>query len=213
MKKTKRKIFFLEMYGLFLCIFLFCAQAKSQSVSKLIADCTITYAVSFEGSEGNLNTKILYIKGKKTRTDIRYSSFQQSTIFDNKTGDAVVLKNIGLDKYISYFNAQQWKEKNKKWDDVKISFSNETKKVLTYTCRKAILVTKDNNQFVVYYTLDFGASATENPYQFKNILGLILEYESQTGEGKLITFKATDVNLNPVPASRFEIPTTGYRVL
>ena len=202
----------LRFCGLFLLLFL-CAKGKSQSASKFVAECTITYSVSLEGAENNLTTKTLFIKGRKTRTDINYSSFHQSTILDNKTGDAVVLKTIGTDKYISSFTAQQWKEKNNKWDDVKVSFTNETTKVLTYTCRKAILTTKNDNHFVVYYTTDFVASTTENPYQFKSIPGLILEYESQTGEGKLITFKATDIDFSPVPVSKFEIPTTGYRVL
>ncbi len=208
------KQYALKYCSLFLCIFLLCAvKNKSQFASKLIAECTITYAVSLEGADGNPTTKTLFIKGKKTRTDISYSPFHQSTILDNRTGDAVVLKNIGSDKYISSFTVQQWKEKNNKWDDVKVSFTNETKKILTYTCRKAILTTKENNHFIVYYTTDFVTSATENPYQFKNIPGLILEYESQTGERKLITFKATNVDFSPVPVAKFEIPTTGYRVL
>lgn len=207
------KQFSSKYYGLFLLLFLLYSKSESQSASKFIAECTINYSVSLEGTENNLTTKTLFIKGRKTRTDISYSSFHQSTILDNKTGDAVVLKTIGSDKYISSFTAQQWKEKNNKWDSVKVLFTNETTKVLNYTCRKAILTTKNDNHFFVYYTTDFIASTTENPYQFKNIPGLILEYESQTSEGKLITFKATSIDFSPVPVSKFEIPTTGYRVL
>ena len=71
----------------------------------------------------------------------------------------------------------------------------------------------DGSHFVVYFTADINASATENPYQFKDIPGLILEYESGTGEGKNIEFIATDINFSPVPAAKFAIPTTDYRIL
>ncbi len=118
--KTKMKRF-PPYCGLFLLLFLFCAKSRSQTAAKFIADCSITYSVSLEGVENNLTTKTLFIKGRRIRTDINYSSFHQSTILDNKTGDAVVLKTIGTDKYISSFTAQQWKEKNDKWDSVKVS--------------------------------------------------------------------------------------------
>ena len=213
MSKTKKNQLSLKLCSLFLLLFFFSVDSKSQSVTKLIADCTITYSVSIEGNEHNSTIKTLFIKGKKIRTDISYSSFTQSTIFDNKTGNAVVLKSIGSQKYISSFTAEQWKEKNDKWDDLKVTFTDEAAKILNYNCRKAVVTTKNGNRFVVYYTTDLVASATENPYQFKNIPGLIMEYESQTGEGKPITFKAIEINFNPVPTSKFEIPTTGYRVL
>ncbi len=213
MSKTKRPRPSSKVCGLFLLFFLFSVQSKSQPAAKLMAECTITYSVLLEGNEHQSTTKTLFIKGRKTRTDISYSSFTQSTLFDNKTGEAVVLKSIGSDKYISSFTAEQWKEKNNQWDNLKVTLTNEATKILNYNCRKALLTTKNGYRFVVFYTTDFIASATENPYQFKDIPGLILEYESQTGEGKPITFKATNINFSPVPASKFEIPTTGYRIL
>ncbi len=205
---------FLKIYGLFLLLFLFCYEAKLQPLSKLVAECTITYSVLFEGNEKNqITTKKLFIKGRKARSEISNSSFYQATIYDDKTGKAVVLKNVGGDKYISTFNADEWKEKNGIWEDMKVTLTNETAKIANYNCRKAIATTKNGNGFTIYYTVDFVASATENPYQFKNIPGLILEYESKTNEGKRITFKATDINFSPVPASKFEVPTSGYRIL
>ena len=159
------------------------------------------------------SVKHLFIKGRKTRSEITTATFNQATIFDNKSGEAVVLKELGGDKYISQFNAEQWKERNRQWDNISITFSNETKKILDYNCKKAIATVPSGDSFIVYYTVDLNASATENPYQFKGIPGLILEYKSENEEGKSIQFIATDINFSPVPAAKFTIPTSGYRII
>ena len=205
---------FTKLCCLFLLVILLYNTAQLQPASKLIAECTITYTVSIEDNDNKpATTKKLFIKGRKTRSEISNSSFYQATIFDNKTGNAVVLKEVGANKYISSLTIDQWKEKNSNWEDVKVAIANETVTIAGYVCRKAILTTKSGNHFTAFYTADYTASASENPYQFKNITGLILEYESQTNEGKLISFKASSVNFNSVPASKFEAPATGYRII
>lgn len=188
-------------------------QIFAQQPSKIIAECTITYSVNIAGNDKKETTKKLYIKGRKTRSEISNTSFFQATIYDNKTGDATVLKEVGNDKYLSQFNTEKWKEKNSRWNDATVTTSNETKKILNYSCRKATITTKDGSSFVIFFTTDFTASATENPYQFKNIPGLILEYESQTSEGKNVEFTAVAIDLNPVPAAKFTVPVSGYRIM
>ena len=187
---------------------------SSAQTSKLVAECTITYSVDIQGNNRKEETiKTLYIKGRKTRSEISNPAFYQATIFDNKTGEAIVLKEVGGDKYISSFSAEQWKEKNRLWDSSTVSITNQTKKIFNYICRKAIISLKDGSNYSVYFTTDLTASATENPYQFKNIPGLVLEYDSQTEKGKVIQLTAIDINFNPVPAARFIAPLTGYRAL
>ncbi len=182
--------------------------------AKLISECTITYSVDIEGNDKKeATTKKLYIKGRKTRTEVSNASFYQAIIFDNKTGEAIVLKEVGGDKYLSTLTAEAWREKNKQWDSSTVSITNDTKRILNYTCRRAIVTLKEGSGYVVYFTTTLTASASENPYQFRAIPGLILEYDLQTEKGKNIVFKATDINFSPVPAAKFIAPTVGYRVL
>lgn len=56
-------------------------------------------------------------------------------------------------------------------------------------------------------------AVNENAYQFKGIPGFVLEYEAQTEKGSKVQLTATLINLSPVPASKFQIPQTGYRML
>ena len=48
--------------------------------------------------------------------------------------------------------------------------------------------------------------------QFKNLEGLPLEYELVQGPLK-IKYTVSKISLNQVPASKFDIPKTGYREL
>jgi len=97
---------------------------------------------------------------------------------------------------------------------MKVSLGNETKTILGYECKKGSAVLKDGSSFTFFYTVSIKPSASENPYQFRDIPGFVLEYEI-IGEDKTskITYTATRINFNPVPSSKFDIPTSGYRVL
>ncbi len=184
---------------------------------KVVADCTITFSITVEGKKDPVfenAIKTLYLKGKLTRTDLESPSFNQSVIYDNNTGVAVVLKEIGANKYITTLSETAFKEQNERYEGMELSFENETKTILGYECKKAIAKLKDGTIFSLFYATAIIPSALENPYQFKNIPGFVLEYETE-GKGKegKIIYTATKINLSPVPASRFEVPSKGYRVL
>jgi GLPGLI family protein len=183
----------------------------SQSAT-IVGECTITYNIKIANKPGDA-TKTLYIKGKKTRSEIVSPSFTQTTIYNDNTGEAVILRELNGEKYLSKFTAAKWKEKNKKWDGIMMKLTNESKTILGYPCKKAIATTKDGKSFVLYYTVGLAPSASENPYQFKNIPGIVLEYESETSEGKSIVFNAVKINFSPVPTAKFEVPESGYRIL
>lgn len=187
---------------------------------KTIGDCTITYNIyvaegdNFKNNEHSTGTKTLYIKGKQTRADINSASYFQSIIYDNITGTAVILKEVGANKYISTYDSVAWKKQNDRYTGMQVTLSGDTKTILGYATKKAGIRLKDGTTFFVYYTTAVLATAVENPYQFKNIPGLILEYETAgDNENKKIIYRAAKIDLSPVPVLKFEIPKKGYRVL
>jgi hypothetical protein len=100
---------------------------------------------------------------------------------------------------------------SKKEDTVKMN--SETKTILGYACKKGILQLKDGNSFIIYYATSITPSVKEFEYQFKDIPGFVLEYESQEQEGKKVKYVANKINLSPILANKFEIPVSGYRIL
>ena len=184
----------------------------------IIGDCTVTYKIS--GGDANTNknlssaTKIFYVKGKMARTDVISGNYKQSVIYDNSKGTAVVLKEIGSEKYMTLLDGNEWEKQNNHFEGQTITLENDTKAILGYECKKAVAKLKDGTTYNMYYTPSIIPSASENPYQFKDIPGLVLEYET-SGNNKTakITYTAVKINFDPVPASRFKIPTSDYRIL
>lgn len=179
---------------------------------KIIGDCTITYTISVEDGNGQAATRTVYIKGNKTRVDISNSTFTQSIIADHSESTIVILKEVGANKYMSTLNSGQWAAQNSKYEGLELTFTNDTKTILNYPCKKVVAKLKDGSTFSVFYAIGIAPSITENPYQFKGIPGLILQYDGD-GETRKVSYVATRVDLSPVPVSKFEIPAKGYRTL
>jgi len=203
--------------NILIIILLFCLNSMYAQNPIIIGDCTVTYSISGnDATTKNLTgtVKTLYVKGKMSRTDLVSQNYKQSIIYNNTNGIAVVLKEVGEEKYMSTLSADKWKKENKRFEGLKLTPANETKTILGYQCKKLIATLKDGTSYSMYYTKDIVPSATENPYQFKDVPGFVLEYETfYANSSSRITYTATVINFNPVPASKFEIPSAGYRIL
>ena len=188
------------------------ASAQDQ---KIISDCTISYSVinSNASHQNNLGSKIIYIKGKQIRVDLISNTFNQTVFYNSNSGNATVLKTVGEAKYISQYNAADWEKANGMYYGISVSFTDATKSILNYVCKQAILKLKNGNTYTVYYAPAIMPSVTENPFEFKDIPGLILEYESSIKENEKIIYTANKIDYSAVPSVQFEIPKTGYRIL
>ena len=190
--------------------------------ARVVGECTIQYTIQMNDANNadketiNLlkaTTKNVYIKANDSRVDLISPNFLQSVIYDKSAGSAVILREIGTNKFMTKLDAKAWEAQNAKFVDMELSFDNETKKILGYDCKKATLKLKNGTSFSVFYATAIVPSVKDFEYQFRNIPGFVLEYEAQEGKGEKITYTATQINLHPVQASKFDIPTSGYRLL
>jgi len=185
--------------------------------SMVVGDCTVTYKISGTDAATNKNlsgaTKIFYVKGKMARTDIIGSNYNQSVIYDNASGTAVILKEIGSENYMSTLSTEDWKKQNNRFEGQTIKLDDDVKTILGYECKKAIVKLKNGSIYNMYYTTAIIPSASEKPFEFKDVPGFVLEYETGGNKSSKITYTAVQINFDPVPASKFKIPTSGYRVL
>lgn len=204
------------MRKLLLTVFICFIFLQSFSQQKIISDLTVTFAVTNTDASAKNDlssaSKIIYLRGKQLRVDLNSNTFNQSIFYNENTGEATVLKSIGDSKYISNYSAQQWKNENSVYDGLKISYTGNTKKILNYDCKEAILELKNGTKYSVYYVPDIMPSVTENDFQFKTVPGLVLQYQT-TIRNEKVEYTATKINFDPVPAFHFEIPKSGYKVL
>jgi len=185
---------------------------------RIVAECTVVYKVeSHDASDGSMRqkaTKTVYIKSNNTRIDLVAPAYAQSTIYNKSTGMATVLRSFGEDKYMTSLNAKQWRKLNMPLDSMQIQLTTDSISVLDYSCKKALLQLKNGTTVTVYYTTAIIPSVRDYEYMFKDIPGFVLGYEMVDDLGLKTIFRATQINLyNPVAASKFDIPTKGYRIL
>lgn len=174
------------------------AKVNTGSTTPKIAD-------AFDGA-----TMTVYLKGNMSRSEMVSALFSSTTIHDSKTGSAVVLREVSGQKLLIRMTAENWAEKNKRYEGISFTNTSETKVIAGYNCTKAEAKLGDGTTFTVYYTTDIIPENKEYDYQFRSLNGLPLEYELV--QGKLtIKYTVSKINLNPVPASKFDLPKTGYR--
>jgi GLPGLI family protein len=187
------------------------AQRKVSELT-LVYDASVTtgskepkLADAFDGA-----TKTIYIKGNMSRAEMVSALFSSATIHDSRTGNSVVLREVSGQKLMIRMTATNWADINKRYDSITFTNTEETKVIAGYRCTKAVATLPDGTTFNVYYTAEIVPENKEYDYQFKNLNGLPLEYE--LAQGKLtIRYTVSKINMNPVPASKFDIPKAGYR--
>src|SRR5437763_6577034 len=162
----------------FIALFIFlasCAFAQKRvSELTLIYDTEITtgskdpkLADAFDGAKTTI-----YIKGNESRSEMVSALFTSTTIHDAKTGTAVVMREVSGQKLLIRLTADDWKDKNKRYEGISFKDTTGTKVIAGYTTTKAIATLPDGSTFTVYYTKDIIPENREYEYQFRSLAGL-----------------------------------------
>lgn len=155
---------------------------------------------------------VIYLKGNSSRAEMSSSLGTQSTIVDGKSGNVTILKDYGEQKYMINMTPDNWKQSNKKYEGITFTYENEFKTIAGYNCQKAIGKLADGSTFTVYFTKDLIPVNKDFQYLNKNLPGLAMQYEANLGKQK-VTYTLSNINFNPIPAAKFELPKSGYRVM
>lgn len=194
--------------------------AFNTQAQKRITEGTISYDIVVNTGNSNPSiadmfdgaTSIVYLKGYQTRFERVSSLGVESTIVDGKSGNVNVLKEYGEQKYMITMTPENWKDANKKYEGIVFKYENEYKEIAGYKCQKAIGTMKDGTTITVFFTKDLLANNREFEYAYKSLPGLAMEYETIIGSLK-VTYTVSKVNFGIVPATKFELPKSGFRVM
>jgi GLPGLI family protein len=210
----------LSRTGVLAAMFLFSLPVLAQ---KKLTDGSIFYDITITtGSDKPQNadflngaTNAVYIKGGKTRTEMVSSLGTQTTIINQTAGskEITILKEYGEQKYMINLTPADWADVNKKYENVSFTLDPAaTKTIQGFVAKKAIGSMPDGTTFTVWYTPDIAIDGKDFQYVNRNLPGLALEYETILGNLK-VTYTASKVSFAPVPASKFELPKSGFRVM
>jgi GLPGLI family protein len=193
----------------------FCSYAQKQ-----ITEGSLLYKISIESGKSetpvvnSLNGAdlTLYLKPYASRTEMKSTLGVESTVYDNRSATGYILKEYSGQKLMISMNEANWSQKNKMYENLVFSTSDEIVAIGEYKCRKATAMLADGKVFTVYYDPTVQISNRKYNNAFSKLPGLPVQYELQSGN---LNFKYTLVNINydAVPQSKFEAPKTGYRVM
>lgn len=205
----------------FLIIILcFAAFSFPGQAQKIFSEGTISYNLGVETGSGQPKmadmfdgaTNTVYLKAKKSRVDLISGLGKEITIYDEDKGSAVILKDYSGQKLMITMTPSDWKQNTDKYSDITFTPTGKKKKIGNYDCIEAIATLKDGTHFSVWYTPEVKIENKSYDVQFENLPGLPVQYELKKGN-LMFRFTLSNISYDKVPSSKFDIPTSGYRVM
>lgn len=192
---------------------------KVSAQNKTNFEGTVTYSISFEGSglppEALAMFKgsetVTYIKSDKFRVDMNMPMQSSTFIMDNKSKNIVSLMDIMGKKYLIKMNESDIKKEQETAPEILIKYTEETKMIAGYKCKKAEITSKESNGAAidVFYSEEIPTNDIKPVY--KGLKGFPLEYSINQG-GMEMKLTAKNISKEKVSDSKFEIPKEGYIV-
>ncbi len=191
------------------------------TAQKTISEGTIVYDMAIQsgntapqkGDALDGASTTVYLKGSSSRTDMISPLGNEANIHDAKSGKAVILKEFSGQKLMITLTREDWKTKNKLYNNIKFDLKDdETKTIAGFICKKAIAEMTDGRSFIVYYAPELAVANKEYDPTFSNLPGLAMEYEIESGKMK-IKYTLSKISFDPVLVSKFDFPKSGYRVM
>ena len=199
----------LRLSPLIVC-FLSCLVLQLQAQTKVVGECAITYDIHQISKTGDtilLGQKQIFIKGNSCKTILKTPQLTQTLIFNTQQDTAIILKEIGLNKILQYILYTSINPVNL----VSAKKNSFISTILNYPCASITLTWADGNTMEVVYTTDILPTVTVYEQAFKEIPGLVLNYQLTTKEGNRILYSATKVDLSPITLNVFEVNKSNYQ--
>ncbi len=193
---------------------------QTLSAQNLLTEGTVVYKIDVSAIDNQEvrktlagATQTLYIKGNHARYDFESAVINRSVIIDSKMKQYAMLTGSAADKYLTNLTEAQWYDYNKKYGKVswKIVEGRDTT-ILGYKAKLAELTAQDGTKASVYFTRDLVPAIKTYDMLFKDLDGLPLYYAVESTTGKL-GYLADNISMNPVNATKFQLPTSGYKIL
>lgn len=161
--------------------------------------------------EGSTLTQ--YVRGHLSRIDMNLNVVHYTYLINSKEHRLVTLIDNHTDKYLIHSDKEEYEKELKQYGAIHFKDVPGTKELVGYTCKKAIGTMPDGKTFEVYYAPSLIPENKHYNRRFVNLKGIPLEFEIITRTGAKMKVTATAIDLNPVQASVFEVPVSGYKVI
>ena len=132
--------------------------------------------------------------------------FKTNFIVDQEANQFSQMVKLINKKYILTLKGNEITESLSQLPVFHVEHTGETKKILNYTCKKAIVTVgnESNDAFTVFYTDEINIDNPNWSNEFKEIDGVMLEYQYEK-YGVCMRFKAKNIKFTEIDDSEFQI--------
>lgn len=182
---------------------------------KRLSEGSLTFSVlTFQDNKriGDSLTAQHFYKGAHTRTDIVTSVGKTTTLYDSREELGAIVRDFGSQRILIPLDGSAWADKNAWYNPDSIVYLNEEQFFLNYPCSKARINLSNGDYLFVWYTKAVVLDNKDTEFQLGDLPGAVLSYEFIKGSTKVL-YTAIAMNFDPVPIQKFDIPSSGYRIL
>lgn len=194
---------------------LFLATASVVVGQKRLSEGTLSFSIlTYKQNQviGDSLTAQHFFKGAHTRTDVSGSIGRTITLYDSREETGAIVREFGGQKILIPLDASSWADKNAWYSPDSIQYTNEEKTLLTYPCKRAQINLRSGAILRVWFTPSIVLDNKDTEFQMGDLPGLVLAYEYEN-QGTLVQYMILSLNYDPVPIQKFDIPSSGYRIL
>jgi GLPGLI family protein len=158
----------------------------------------------------------LYFKDKMTRVEMNMGAMMNFTSITNEN-DGTILTLMGgvMGKNAIQSTIEETEKMNAdKMPKYEVTFSDETKTIEGYNCKKAILTDEEGNESVFWYTEEISISKRGQNFMNEEIPGMAMQYDMNNNGIKMtMTVSKIEKSLND-SKSLFDMTVpSGYKIM
>lgn len=133
------------------------------------------------------STMEFYFTEGMTRSEMKMGTMMSiSTLTNEKTGDFLMLMSGMIGKNAVLTTLDEMNKQKGESPEMEITLVDETKEIMGYVCKKAILTAEDGSESVFWYTDEIKVSTKGQSYLNEKVPGFPLEYEINNAGLKMV---------------------------
>jgi GLPGLI family protein len=161
------------------------------------------------------STMEIYFNQGLTRSEMKMGTMMNiSTLTNEKTGDFLMLMSGMVGKNAILTTIDEMNKEKAETPEMEVTLVDETKTIMGYVCKKAIMTSEDGSESVFWYTEEIKVASKGQSYLNEKVPGFPLEYDINNAGFKMV-LTVTEIEQKIKKAGDlfdFKIPE-GYKLM
>lgn len=193
---------------------LFTAVLTSLSLSAQVTEGSVKYSIDMQSDNPEMamaismmqgSTLAIYFKDNKSRTEMSMGSLMNTVIISDSDKKETLTLMSGMMGNTAVRSTYEETEANtEEMPDINIEITDETKEILGYTCKKAIMTADEGSENIFWFTEEISANKEGQTMLSEKVPGFPLAMEVNAN-GMIMNMMATGLEKKVKDKSLFDM--------